>query len=459
MYMNLLKDVASFIFPSRASRELYNEWSNNNRLFYSKIINILGILLLAVMIGIGFVTFSEEIAISYARIRSLGIMLSFVMLFSIFYLQDKPSKYRAFWVGMTILIPSVLLTYQYYYYLFTASEKPFSILFGNLIVIMGIHLLLCRLRGEHLFYTIFSVVALVGVGLIPATQNTSASLVLIGSEGYKDLARILIEAQIGFYLATHIVIGNKHVADLHKNFNNLRRLVPLKIARFMTVNNMDINKDDAFVPIKRKIVCISSDWRNFQSLAQNSKNETISMLFEVYYELVYEILERTIPEGNYYWDWIADELFLVVYDENDDEEKILKQSVNFANELSLGLQNKIKERLDMDIIFDIGMSYGVNLFGIMGPNYRRKTTVAGDLPGNAKRYEQEAKAIRAQSKVMVVDDGHIKDLNKPIVVMDSYIEKCTEKLGLFDDAQNHIAQGKNIKGRDIRVFFHKKTAA
>jgi hypothetical protein len=106
------------------------------------------------------------------------------------------------------------------------------------------------------------------------------------------------------------------------------------------------------------------------------------------------LLSHVFPEGNYYTDWIADELFVVTFAKDASEEAgLINASLRFAHELILRKQEFIKS-MNLPINIDVGVASGVALIGMMGPAGHRKATALGDVPGQARRYQEIGKQIR-----------------------------------------------------------------
>jgi hypothetical protein len=122
--------------------------------------------------------------------------------------------------------------------------------------------------------------------------------------------------------------------------------------------------------------------------------EEMNKLISDYFNLVFEKLEKIIEGGNYYADWIADQLFLIIY--NDEfHSDALEVGCDVAYALATSIYEEVKSKINAKITYDIGMVAGDDGYlGLMGPKKKMKTTVLGDLPGIAKRFESEAKEHR-----------------------------------------------------------------
>jgi len=177
-----------------------------------------------------------------------------------------------------------------------------------------------------------------------------------------------------------------------KEFQLMIQAAPAKIVRQSALANNDLGS--VFAPTQRHCVCISSDWRGYQALSARVSSNELSKAIGAYYEMTDELLSSVFPEGNYYTDWIADELFVVTFAKDASEEVgLINASLRFAHELILRKQEFIKS-MNLPINIDVGVASGVALIGMMGPAGHRKATALGDVPGQARRYQEIGKQIR-----------------------------------------------------------------
>lgn len=177
-------------------------------------------------------------------------------------------------------------------------------------------------------------------------------------------------------------------------FALMSQAAPAKIVRQASLSNDDLGK--VFAPIQRHCVCISSDWRGYQAISASITPERLAAALGSYYEMVDRLLADTFKEGNFYSDWIADELFVVIFAKDTNEEKIL---INAALSFAGNLVKKKQEFVDangLQISIDIGVSSGVSLIGMMGPPAHRKATALGDVPGQARRFQMAGKYLRTR---------------------------------------------------------------
>jgi class 3 adenylate cyclase len=177
-----------------------------------------------------------------------------------------------------------------------------------------------------------------------------------------------------------------------REYKLLIQAAPAKIVRQSALSNADI--DQVFSPQNRYCVCLSSDWRDYQTVSSSMTANGLATALGAYYDMCEELLEQIFPEGNYYSDWIADEFFLVVFAKDDLEERnIVNLTLNFGAEL---IEAKKKFHLTYGVpkAIDIGVSSGPALIGMMGPEGHRKATALGEVPGQSRRLQALGKVIR-----------------------------------------------------------------
>jgi hypothetical protein len=187
---------------------------------------------------------------------------------------------------------------------------------------------------------------------------------------------------------------NQNCAIAKREFALMIQAAPAKIVRQASLSNDDLVH--AFAPTQRHCVCISSDWRGYQAISASISPEQLATALGSYYEMIDRSLAETFKDGNYYSDWIADELFVVIFAKDTAEEKVL---INTALSFTNGLVLKKQEFVDknaLQISIDIGVSSGLSLIGMMGPPGHRKATALGDVPGQARRFQMAGKHLRAR---------------------------------------------------------------
>ena len=106
-----------------------------------------------------------------------------------------------------------------------------------------------------------------------------------------------------------------------KKFLYISSMIPMKIAKYFTFTSGRYPIDQIFKSQERFTVCLSSDWRNYQQFSNKMDDSQLSGLIEKFYDIIFEKLEEYVPDGQYYADWTADELFVVFYDDENNEKE------------------------------------------------------------------------------------------------------------------------------------------
>ena len=196
-----------------------------------------------------------------------------------------------------------------------------------------------------------------------------------------------------------------------------------------------IELEKIFKPSKKFTVCLSSDWRDFQRIASTKDPEYIQSLFQDFYNEVFINLDNVFPDGNYYADWTADELFIIFFSNDSNDKNLIKKSLEFSYIYSTRVFEKVNNSFDINLMYDIGMSAGIGLLGLQGPEKLKKTTITGESAGTAKRLETEAKVLRNK-----------KISKTPILIIDELLYECAKNMKTFKDKFSEIiATTKDIK--------------
>ena len=177
---------------------------------------------------------------------------------------------------------------------------------------------------------------------------------------------------------------------------------------------------EIFTPTMRFCACICSDWRGFQQWAIRTPPAAMAATLSAYYTLQIQLLDEVFPEGNYFLDWIADELFVVAFTTDSSGPKdIARASLAFAQR-SVDARPQFAREHGVPVGVDVGVAFGQATVGILGPDGNAKATAFGEVPGSARRLQTAAKALRKK-----IGDGD-RILVHPIA--DIFIS--TEEFGL-----------------------------
>lgn len=170
------------------------------------------------------------------------------------------------------------------------------------------------------------------------------------------------------------------------------RIAPAQIVRLSIGKEGEVGR--WFEPKLRSCVCISSDWRNFQKAAQLIEPDELARTLGDFYTLCDRELARAMPDGNYFYDWIADELFVVVFVDDDDAVALaISQALAFCRAM-LGAKKGFLETHAVPQAFDFGLAAGTALVGVMGADASPKATAIGEVCGRSRRLQTLGKLLR-----------------------------------------------------------------
>jgi hypothetical protein len=135
-----------------------------------------------------------------------------------------------------------------------------------------------------------------------------------------------------------------------------RHLTPLSVLR--QALRAEAGSDAMFEPATRTCVCISSDWRNYQRLSADLTPAQLENVLATYYQHVQTLLHESFPNGNYFADWIADELFVVVFGDGEAElPALVVSALTFCDALLSkkdGLFNLVERPPGVDVALAAG---------------------------------------------------------------------------------------------------------
>ena len=404
-------------FFSREIISIYHSWININKSLYLKYYNLVGIILMALLIPFDFILYNENNIYTEHRIIYISIIL-----LNFFYVQvnqkrlfEKKTQYR---LHYNLMLPGILFNFLYIYYFYiTPSENYSIILLANFITIITTTMFALKFWKEQYAINILSV--LVIIPCIPMD--------ILGSI-------YLICFHILSFIAAY-VYRRQFIISMYERYCSTASMVPKNVAKYIAMTDGSMDLEEVFKPSKRFTVCLSSDWRGFQGIVAKEDPQFVENLFQKFYNEVFLELDRIFPDGNYYADWTADELFIIFFSNNDNDKELIEKSLEFADIYSKDVFSRIETTLGMKLMYDIGMSSGIGLLGLQGPEKLKKTTITGESAGTAKRLETEAKKIRENS-----------NYSFPILIIDRNLYEDAKEMKIFTKGFNEIiATTKDIK--------------
>ncbi len=170
------------------------------------------------------------------------------------------------------------------------------------------------------------------------------------------------------------------------------RYIPRQV--LMEAARTERSSDEVFAPTTRFCVCICSDWRGFQKLTESIGTAELGQGLVSYYTEIVKMLNRKFPDGRFFVDWIADELFVVAFaNDTAHDANLVKSSFEFAAEV-LEYRQKYFESHGYPPGIDIGLTAGLASVGIFGQEGVAKATAFGRPPAFARKLQEVAKGLR-----------------------------------------------------------------
>tara|TARA_B100000315_G_scaffold97278_1_gene89445 strand:+ start:7206 stop:8546 length:1341 start_codon:yes stop_codon:yes gene_type:complete len=427
--------LPSFHFH-RGAQMLYNQWLIFNKGIYAKYFNLLALLILVVLIPFDFLLFKEPM--QFVRIRAIMIIIFSINLMLLARKMPEMDLATSDKFDPILILPGILFSAVYLFFLYSVDGDTYTIvLVANYMVVFLSTFFLHRFWKEQ--YTL-NLASIYGLLMLAALKP----------EITKDCILLVIFNVISMIAA--FFYRWDFVTTMLDRFHHLSTLVPKKTARYVAIAHGRLSLDDVLRAEHRFTVCLCADWRDFQKMAMAKEPGFISDLFDKYYTIVLEELDRIVPDGNYYANWRADELFVIFYNESNEDKQTMKESLKFVHSLATKIYNQVMNEFEINLDYDIGLSCGIGLLGLQGPSKMKKMTVSGEPAGRAARFQTEAKTIRRRNML---------PNQYPILIMDSKLKEEASKDGIFNNGafKDIIAETKDIKNEQVVQWqFNDQTA-
>ena len=416
-----ISDINRF-YESKTNSNLYNEWLYYNSSLYMRYFVLVALAVTSVLIPFDFLLYDSPLLYSSTRILMMTAFI--VMLVIVFKYYNNKNLNSS--LNMIVLIPSLSynLSYTYFLYMADFAEPYYKILLlANFLVILISTLFIYKFWREQYALTLISVFGL----FILSFYKVEIS---------QDIIRLICFHLVAMLACMYF--RHQFLSSLSNKYYYMSSLLPYKYAKRVTVSEDDISLEKLFPAKKYFAVCLCSDWRNYQKITTTNEHVEVQEMLENFYETIYAELDRLDLDGQYYADWTADELFITFYGEDNQKKQVINESLQFCYNLATSIYIDISNGINKDIKFDIGLSSGVGLIGLQGPGKFKKTTITGDVAGNAKRFETQAKELRKNK-----ESGSF-----PIVIMDEVLSKAA----LDNNKVFNIQRFDNLKGniKDIK---------
>lgn len=240
--------------------------------------------------------------------------------------------------------------------------------------------ILCPTRGV----TSWSTFALYSALLAASTPRGPLSLGL----GITDQMVLASAVFARHFLLLH----NRRAAE--REFLDLLKTTPAQIVYRAALDGESIER--LFEPQVRFGCYLCSDWRGYQKIAGQLEPAELAAALQEYYAGVDTLLATHLTDGNYFSDWIADELFIVIYETAEIQAEAVALSSLAVGMALLRHKEEFVARRGFPRSIDVGVAAGETVMGMLGPRMHRKATALGVVSGRARRMESAGKYLRGR---------------------------------------------------------------
>ena len=425
-----ISDINRF-YENKSNSSLYNDWLYYNSSLYMRYFVLIALAVTSILIPFDFLLYDSPLL--YTSVRAVMMTIFIVMLILIFkYYNNKNFRSP---LNLIVLAPSLSYNIAYTYFLYRADYgEPYYkiLLLAAFLVILISSLFIYKFWKEQYLLTLISIIVL----FILSIYKIEIS---------QDIIKLICFHLIAMLACMYF--RHQFLASLSGKYQYMSSLLPHKFAKRVTVTERDFSIEKLFPTKEYFTVCLCSDWRNYQKITTTREHEEVQAMLEEFYEIIYNELNRLDLDGQYYADWTADELFIIFYGNDSQKEQVINESLQFCHNLATKLYIEISNNINKGINYDVGLSSGYGLIGLQGPGKFKKTTITGDVAGNAKRFETQAKEIRKS-----------KDSTSfPIVVMDQTLRKFALDSKVFNTQAFSEIKGtvKDIKDKNLACWYFK----
>ena len=383
---------------------LFDEWVEYNSIYYVRYFSILILGITSLLIPFDFLLYDNpDIYVKTRVILMTFYIIQLVVVFKFF----KQKIIKSFNIFILSLPLSYNISYSYFLFKSNPNEAYYPILLlATFFVVLISNMFIYKFYKEQYALTLLSIVSLFMVSIYKPSISS-------------DLIKLIIFNLI----STGICIFYRYEfsQSVINKYEYLSTLLPNKFAKLMSVSDQNVNINDLFPTKEYFAVCLCADWRNYQKITNKSSKIQVEEMLEKFYTIIYHELDKLNLNGQYYADWTADELFIIFYGDEKQKNIIKNEALTFAHSLSTTIFMEINSQINQNITYDIGLSSGRGLIGLQGPPNFKKTSITGEVAGNSKRFETQAKNIRLNS-----------DKNSfPIIVMDQNLNNNAEQLNTY----------------------------
>ncbi len=404
---------------------IYQKWQVNNRSRHALFVLSLSVYVMTFMILFDGLFVADPGPFIQTRFIALALLIpAFAIARALQQnrelLQNRP---QVFLQSVLVLFGPVLIHAQYLYLTFIHEHEKVPIYFiGMMMVVFYGSFVLHKYWKEQYIFNAFGILS--GVGFVFMFPK------------FRDLEYVLIVSHLvaGFIF---IYFRRDFVDNLYAIHSLLKMMVPERVADVLAVSNGAKDTADYFKPEERFTVCLCADWRNFQGMTKELLNDEMSEMLEKFYDVVLAKLKTLVPAENYYFNWNADEFFIVFFSDTGSEHEVMTNVLSFATALVHEVFAEVSVATGKRIYFDVGIAAGKGRLGLLGPKFMKKTTIVGEVAGRAKRFQYEAKKLRQEFNHEVL----------PVVIMDSPFYHFMQQ---SHHPEAHLLKQMRAKAKDVR---------
>ena len=198
---------------------------------------------------------------------------------------------------------------------------------------------------------------------------------------------------LAIFLSQNVQIFSQRMMKVEaiRTFREKSKYIPRQV--LMNAAKNDVSILNVFSPSDRYCVCICSDWSGKKSKAGKDVGKETGASLAEYYQHVVRLLAHKFPDGRYFMDWIADELFIVIFaDSEKADPPMIREGFDLAVRM-LDYRAEFARVHGFPHALHVGVSAGTSSVGVFGNGGIAKATAFGATPGQARRLVQFARKL------------------------------------------------------------------
>lgn len=387
-------------------KELLAAWEKNNVAFFFYFGASAAIVGIACLVLFDLLLFGDHYAIYLPHRLTMVVTLACAVLVC------HRHKVHVEGSGYTIIFPLSLLIMSmssiwYLYFLGVCPPEHHQIvLFGNVINIMAL----------SLFTAIFPTIN--AVFCIFVMASSSISYLYLGS----DALLLTISA----LFAAMLCYAQRHVfaTMLYTDYRNKLVIFDAPSAFALTVRRQDQKMEDIFPPRTCAVAILTADLRKSQGLFEANHGDAQTKINR-FFNLVNQVVSTLAPDSRKIIKTHGDEINVIIYSHDaDDLPALTAQILAIAQHLAVAGFAEARRICGSDLLYDMGVSWGHNLVGLLGPDGLKSPDVYGHVIVDAKRFQDLAKKLRSsedfpiivtKNEARVAGGALIASIHKPAV--------------------------------------------